>query len=202
MTINSNKQIKQSNRSSIQTKRRGKHLPGTYSCSCSCQGVQRSNKQAANKSEHRKWDNKFKQTNRAIELNKQTNKFAKGSIYLALALALALVKASRQAVFKQASGKQKRESKVRQQIQTKKSSNQTDQTNKIDKRQRFLLFRTTICSAWLSRLKEMPLQLLPKIAKMTRLVLSANRRPGIRPGPADGPGPSGGRQTATPSETY
>ncbi len=67
---------------------------------------------------------------------------------------------------------------------------QIKQTNKIDKRQRFLLFRTTICSAWLSRFKEMPLQLLPKIAKMSRLVLSANRRPGIRPGPADGPGPS------------
>ncbi len=148
MPINSNKQIKQSNRSSVQQKRQGKHLPGTYSCSCSCQGVQRSNKQAANKSEHREWDNKFKQTNRAIELNKQTNKFAKGNIYLALALVLALVKASRQAVFTQTSSKQKRESKVGQQIQTNKSSNQT---NKIDKRQRFLLFRTTICSAWFSR---------------------------------------------------
>ncbi len=43
-------------------KRQGKDSPGTYSCYCSCQGVQRSNKQAANKSEHRKWDNKFKQT--------------------------------------------------------------------------------------------------------------------------------------------
>ena len=79
----------------------------------------------------------------AIEQNKQTKKIAKGSIYLALTLALALVKASRQAVFKQTSGKQKRKSKVGQQIQTNKSSNQTDQTNKFDKRQRFLLLRTT-----------------------------------------------------------
>ncbi len=125
-------------------------------------------------SEHRKCANKFKQTNQAIQQNEHTNKKAKGSIHLALTLALApalglalaLVKASRQAVFKQTSGKQKRESKVGQQIQTNKSSNQTDQTNKNDKRQRFLLFRTTIFSAWFSRLKEMPLQLLPKIAKM------------------------------------
>ena len=190
MPINSSKQIKQSNRSSKQTKRQRKHLPDTYSCSCSCQGVQHSNKQATNKNEHRKWDNKFKQTNQAIQQNKQTNQFAKGSIYLALALALALVKASRQAVFKQTSGKQKRESKMGQQIQTNKSSNPTDQTNKIDKRQRFLHFRTTIFSAWFSRLKEMPLQLLPKIAKVSRLVLSANRRPGIRPGPAGGPSSS------------
>ena len=159
---NSNKQSSNPTDQAYKQKRQGKHLPGTYSCSCSCQAVQRSNKQAANKSEHRKWDNKFNQTNQEIEQNKQRNKFAKGSIYLALTLALALVKASRQAVFKQTSGKQKRESKVGQQIQTNKSSNQTDQTNKIDKRQRFFLFRTTICSVWFSRLKGMPLLLLPK----------------------------------------
>jgi hypothetical protein len=62
----------------------------------------------ANKSEHRKWANKIKQTNQAIEQIKQTNKIAKGSIYLAL------VKASRQVAFKQTSGKQKRASKMGQ----------------------------------------------------------------------------------------
>jgi hypothetical protein len=37
-------------------------------------------------------------------------------------------------------------------------------------------------------LKGLPLQLLPKIAKNSRLVLSANRRSGIRPRQGDGSG--------------
>ncbi len=49
---------------------------------------------SGNESEHGKCANKFKQTNQAIQKIKHTNKNAKGSIYLALTLALALVKAS------------------------------------------------------------------------------------------------------------
>ncbi len=139
-----------------------------------------------------------KQTDQANKQINHTNKNAKGSIYLALG------KPSRQVEVKRTSGKRKRASNTGpiKSNQENEAIKQIKQTNKIDKRQRFLLFRTTMCSVWFFRLKGMPLQLLPKIAKMSRLVLSAKLRPGIRPGPADGPEPSGGRQTATPSETY
>jgi hypothetical protein len=66
---------------------------------------------SGNESEHRKWANKFKQTNQAIKHIKQTNKIAKRSIYLALPLALALVKASS---VQHTSGKRKLESKMGQ----------------------------------------------------------------------------------------
>jgi hypothetical protein len=85
--INSNKQIKQSNRSSIQTKTPREaftwhlllllllllllflHLSRRHDKQCS-------NKQAANKSENRKWANKFKQTNQAIKQTKQNRQAA------------------------------------------------------------------------------------------------------------------------------
>jgi hypothetical protein len=81
-TINSNKQIKQSNRTSKQTNSPKEvftlllvlllHLSGRQDKQCS-------NKQAANKSENRKWANKFKQTNQAIKQIKQT-KSTSGSV--------------------------------------------------------------------------------------------------------------------------
>ncbi len=107
-------------------KRQGKHSPGTYSCSCSCQGVQRSNKQAANKSEHIKWDNKFKQTNQAIEQNKQTNKLAKGSISFTLLLILLLHLSRRQD--KQCSNKQ-----AANKSENRKWANKFKQTNQAIK---------------------------------------------------------------------
>ena len=128
-------------------------------------------KQASgNKSEHRKCANKFKQqikqsnrsSNQTDQANKQikqpnrsskqadqaskqikqTHKIATGSIYLALS------KPSRHVEIKRTSGNKAsveyRANKIKQEYAIK----QIKQTDKIDKRQRFLLFRTTICSAW------------------------------------------------------
>ena len=124
----------------------------------------------------------IKQTSRS---NKQADQAANKSPQEAFKY-LALSKPSRQVEIKRTSGSH---ASVEYRI------------NKIDKRQRFLLLPTTNRSACLSRLKEMPLQLLPKIAKISRLVLGANRRPGVRPGPAGGPSSSWVPQTDRRSET-
>jgi hypothetical protein len=75
-----------------------------------------------NESEHRKCANKFKQTNQAIQQIKHTNKNAKAGIYLALTLALALVKTSSVQT-------SKRQTKANIENGTINSSKQIEQSN-------------------------------------------------------------------------
>jgi hypothetical protein len=166
---------------------------------------------SGNKSEHRKCANKIKQINQANKLIKQTNKIAiKSSNQTDQAN-----KQNRQQIkqsnrsSKQTKGqhlpfsyqgvetscvqKNQRQTKASIEngpikLQTNQAIKQIKKTNKIAKRQRSPCSCARRCARWGFYLKGLPLQLLPEIAKLSRLVISANRRSGIRPGPGDGPG--------------